>query len=255
MHKSGHVVRWNEERGFGFIRSADSHADVFFHTRDFRGPVELRPREGLPVDFEEIHVGGKGPRAMAVRPGAQARPQGPPPAVARKPADGLALEPMQRPRKAPAARARGHAQGRNPPRTAIQPARGATRRNVAAPDSHAALMLPLIVAYAAVIAWALWTRRLPLWLLAALPAVNLVTFGVYWHDKYAASKNQWRIAENTLHAWSLAGGWPSAWLAQQVLRHKSSKASFQSGYFASVVLHWGLLGAWLWWRGGMSFQP
>ena len=104
-----------------------------------------------------------------------------------------------------------------------------------------------------VIGWGLWTRRLPLWLLAALPAVNLMTFLVYWHDKYAASKRRWRTSESTLHTWSLAGGWPAAWLAQQVLRHKSSKASFQSGYWASVLGHGALLAGWLWWRGHDSF--
>jgi len=65
MHKQGKVVRWEAERGFGFIRSPDTPADVFFHIRDFRGPGT--PSEGLAVSYEEIHVGGKGPRAMAVQ--------------------------------------------------------------------------------------------------------------------------------------------------------------------------------------------
>ena len=70
MQKTGQITRWDAERAFGFIRSPDSVADVFFHLRDFQGPVT--PRMGMAVVFEEIHVGGKGPRAMAVRPSAQA---------------------------------------------------------------------------------------------------------------------------------------------------------------------------------------
>ena len=68
-------MRWNAERAFGFIRSPGSAADVFFHIRDFRGATP--PREGLAVVFEEIHGGGKGPRAMAVQAaGAQGTPPG-----------------------------------------------------------------------------------------------------------------------------------------------------------------------------------
>ncbi len=75
MQKQGTVVRWNAERAFGFIRSPASAADVFFHIRDFRGTTP--PREGLTVVFEEIHGGGKGPRAMAVQAaGAQSAPSG-----------------------------------------------------------------------------------------------------------------------------------------------------------------------------------
>ena len=70
MQKTGQITRWDAERAFGFIRSPDSVADVFFHLRDFQGPAA--PRMGMAVVFEEIHVGGKGPRAMAVRPSAQA---------------------------------------------------------------------------------------------------------------------------------------------------------------------------------------
>ena len=75
MQKQGTVVRWNAERAFGFIRSPASAADVFFHIRDFRGTTP--PREGLAVVFEEIHGGGKGPRATAVQAaGAQGAPAG-----------------------------------------------------------------------------------------------------------------------------------------------------------------------------------
>jgi cold shock CspA family protein len=66
MRKQGTVVRWNGTRAFGFIKSDQTPADIFFHLRDFSGA--LVPTEGLQVGFEEIHVGGKGPRAMHVRP-------------------------------------------------------------------------------------------------------------------------------------------------------------------------------------------
>ena len=66
MHQQGNIVRWDAGRGFGFVRSARTQADVFFHVRDFHGAPE--PALHMAVEYEEIHAGGKGTRAKAVRP-------------------------------------------------------------------------------------------------------------------------------------------------------------------------------------------
>jgi uncharacterized membrane protein YsdA (DUF1294 family) len=36
---------------------------------------------------------------------------------------------------------------------------------------------------------------------------------------------------------ALAGGWPGALLAQQLLRHKSSKPAFRKAFWATVMLN------------------
>lgn len=107
-----------------------------------------------------------------------------------------------------------------------------------------------MLTYAALVAWGVWSRHLPWWVLPGLFVVNVFSFFAYWLDKYAASQGEWRISESTLHLWSLAGGWPGAWLAQQVLRHKSSKPSFRQAYWATVVLNCAALGAWIGWLPG-----
>ena len=63
-------MRWDAARGFRFIRSPADSADIFLHKQDFRDTA--MPREGLTVTLKEIHVGGKGPRAMAVQATAHA---------------------------------------------------------------------------------------------------------------------------------------------------------------------------------------
>ncbi|NPC59095.1 DUF1294 domain-containing protein [Caenimonas soli] len=210
MKKEGTVAKWDDARGFGFIRSPASAADVFFHVRDFHGGSAGSPRQGLAVTFEEINVGGKGPRGMAVRP-----------------AGGAANHPVRRRHR--------HA------------------RVEAAPSGSGALgALPLMLIYAVVILWAVWTRTLPWWVLVALPALNMMTFYAYWQDKYAAETGRWRIKEDTLHLFSLAGGWPGAWFAQQILRHKSRKAEFRAAYWATVTLNFGAIGGWLWWATRVS---
>ncbi len=77
----------------------------------------------------------------------------------------------------------------------------------------------------------------PRWALWLYPAVSVVTFLAYANDKAAAQNGSWRTSENTLHALAFAGGWPGALIAQQVLRHKSSKAEFRATFWGTVVLN------------------
>ena len=215
MRKQGTIARWDAARGFGFIRGQTSGADVFFHLRDVRGG--LQPREGTVVTFEEIHVGGKGPRAMAIEAMSAERGLTSSPARSRTEKKDT---PQRRPQKQAAASAAGPGFGP---------------------------MLLISMAYGGLMLWAVWRSLLPWWTLPASFVLNLLTFWVYWADKRAAQTGQWRTPENTLQLLALAGGWPGAWLAQQVLRHKSSKQSFRNIYWLMVLLHGLLVWAWLFW--------
>ena len=108
-----------------------------------------------------------------------------------------------------------------------------------------AFALVLMAGYAAALCWAVWLRHLPWWVLPVSLLLNMATFVVYWADKYAARKRHWRTPEVQLHAWSLAGGWGGAWLAQRILRHKVSKASFMGPYWLTVIVHCAAVGTWL----------
>lgn len=212
MREEGTVAVWKDDKGFGFIKPRNPGADVFFNIADFRSASSTRPAIGLVVSFELIHVGGKGPRAMAVRPAHEAR--------AHAPRTG-----RRTPASAPPDRAR-------------------------APASGALVALPLMLAYYALLLAAVWRGLWPVWVIGASIVVNLLTFFLYWQDKYKATQRAWRVPEQVLHGWSLAGGWPGAWFAQQVLRHKSVKAPFRAGYWATVLAHCGAIGA-LAWRQGL----
>jgi uncharacterized membrane protein YsdA (DUF1294 family) len=74
-------------------------------------------------------------------------------------------------------------------------------------------------------------------LMVFMALFSMATFGLYWHDKRRAQANGWRIPESTLHAFSLLGGWPGAYVAQQYLRHKTAKRWFQFVYWV-IVLVW-----------------
>ena len=95
-------------------------------------------------------------------------------------------------------------------------------------------VIPLfLVLYAAVAV--LW--RPPLWVAGIYLGMSLLTFVVYAMDKSAAQAQGWRTAESTLHLLALVGGWPGALLAQQWLRHKSSKREFRAVFWATVWLN------------------
>lgn len=85
-------------------------------------------------------------------------------------------------------------------------------------------------------------QRLPTLLPGWYVAISLLTFLVYGLDKSAARRGHWRTPESSLHALSLLGGWPGALAAQRLLRHKSSKRSFQSVFWFTVAVNMAALG-------------
>lgn len=84
---------------------------------------------------------------------------------------------------------------------------------------------------------ALWFGALFLWLLPLYLLASLATFLVYGWDKWAAKRGKRRVPEKNLHLLALIGGWPGALLAQNFLRHKSSKASFRRVFWFTVGLN------------------
>ena len=220
MKMQGVVSRWDPDKGFGFIKSPQSSQDVFFHIREFSAPDRSMPQPGLSVEFETIHVGGKGPRGMAVCP--------------------VSAHAQRTQDRSPRHQMAGGRSSRHRPLRMDRPASGSK------------VFLPLMVVWAAAIVWATLRGLMPLWAIPVLSLINLLAFYLYWWDKYAVGKGHWRTSEATLQLWGLAGGWPAAWLAQQLLRHKSRKESFQSAYKACVGLHCIALAAWLLWAGSRA---
>lgn len=216
--KQGTVVRWDNEKAFGFIRCPEIAADIFFHLRDYSGPT--KPAEGLRVMFDDIHVGGKGPRALSVEP-ARNEIINAPPAPAPAPAGADLLPGGQS-----TSRARSQWQKRREER-------------------------PLWIGLGLMAVWLLlWfigigMGRFPWVILTAVVLLNLVTFYMYWRDKHAAINEVRRTPENQLHGLALAGGWPGAWFAQQILRHKTNKQPFRRIYWATVAVNFLALLAWI----------
>lgn len=96
------------------------------------------------------------------------------------------------------------------------------------------LSIPAFLVVYAIVA-VLW--NVPHWVGGLYVAASAGCFAVYFIDKSAAVAGRWRVSEATLVFVGLAGGWPGAIVAQQILRHKSTKRSFRSAFWGSVVLN------------------
>nr|WP_315225567.1 cold shock and DUF1294 domain-containing protein [uncultured Albidiferax sp.] len=105
----------------------------------------------------------------------------------------------------------------------------------------------LLILWVVLGVWGVWSYRLPMWVVAAAVAVNLLTALGYATDPRGSRSRRWRIPEPVLHLLSLLGGWPSAGLAQTILRYHSHNPAFARLYWGSVGLHLALLLGWLFW--------
>ncbi|MEJ2899219.1 DUF1294 domain-containing protein [Acinetobacter sp. NS-4] len=70
-----------------------------------------------------------------------------------------------------------------------------------------------------------------------ISVINAITYWMYAQDKEAALQGNRRVPEQTLHLLSFLGGWPTAWLAQEKLRHKTQKQPFRKIYFCTIALN------------------
>jgi uncharacterized membrane protein YsdA (DUF1294 family) len=87
---------------------------------------------------------------------------------------------------------------------------------------------------------------LPACALLLYAAASAACFAVYALDKAAARAGRRRTPERTLLLLGLCCGWPGALLAQQWLRHKTSKRPFQLAFWATVAANLAGLAALAW---------
>jgi uncharacterized membrane protein YsdA (DUF1294 family)/cold shock CspA family protein len=140
------------------------------------------------------------------------------------------------------------AQGRPRAVNATLPGDRLSRHKKVGTAKNSGAMFAVIVAitFLLIVALGVMSGKIPAFIFLGYLLISIISFFSYVFDKAAAKKGAWRTSEGTLHLLSVLGGWPGALIAQQVLRHKSKKASFRAAFLVTVVFN--LLGfAWLNW--------
>lgn len=118
------------------------------------------------------------------------------------------------------------------------------RAQAVASAGHGNISLLAAAAFLSLVAGMVFTGKLPQAVLGLYLVASMVAFVAYKFDKSAARNDRRRTPENTLHLFALIGGWPGALVAQRLLRHKTSKRSFQVTFWITVMLNCAGLG-WL----------
>lgn len=189
MRYEGKIVKWYDEKGFGFIRTTHDSKDVFLHISQIHR-LRKKPEINELVSYE-ITRDEKGRfRALNVS----------------YLSDSKYLKSL-----------------------------GYSRRHNATSFNYSFLFFTLI--FLAFVIERSLKGFLPLWFPLVFLGVNLTIFLFYYQDKTSAVKNQWRISENTLHWFSLIGGWGGAYVAQKVFKHKHKKQSFLFIYKLTVLIN------------------
>ena len=82
------------------------------------------------------------------------------------------------------------------------------------------------------------TKAVTIWLIIMaikIAVLSVVTFCIYAWDKLQAKRSGWRVPEANLHLLALLGGWPGAYFAQSVIRHKNTKQRFQTIFKLTIA--------------------
>lgn len=208
MEQQGVLRNWNDEKGFGFIKGAQG--DVFVHISAVRG--DTRPETNAKVYYTAAKDKQGRWRATHMR-GTQ-----------------LALDTPNI---------------RHKPRTTSAPKRQPSQpksspRPQTGSGQDALWKTALFFVVLALTVWGLsllLLQKALLWPAAVYLGASVVSFIQYWADKHKAQTDAWRTPESSLHLVELLGGWPGAFAAQKLLRHKTRKGSYQATYWLIVLIH------------------
>ncbi|MBT5020402.1 MAG: DUF1294 domain-containing protein [Planctomicrobium sp.] len=181
MRKQGKIVRWNDEKGFGFIVPNAGGEDVFLHISAFQSTHRR------PVDNESVTY------VVATDSDGRLR------------AEDVLYQGESRHRK------KGE--------------RSKVFR----------LVLPALFFIMLILLTSI--DRLSGIVLIIYTAMSLISFMAYTVDKSASENNRWRTREKTLHLLDFCCGWPGGLVAQNLLRHKTSKVSFQVTTWFMVIFN------------------
>ena len=208
IRKKGKIIKWNDDKGFGFILPADSQKNIFVHIKSF-SDKSVRPAEGQDVTYT-VQKNNDG-RDAAIK--------------VSKSTDNIV-------------RSRASS-NRN---KNINPMYKRSNTNNTQSDLKSAHSIPvlhiiIILSFIAFLLHFSIEGKLPPFVIGIYLIMGIMTYFIYSEDKDMAINNERRISEKRLLTLSLFGGWIGALIAQQKFRHKTKKISFQMNFWTTVFFN------------------
>lgn len=197
----GTIVKWNDEKGFGFIES-EYGKSMFFHISEYRPP-------NTPIIGDKIvFILGKDKQGRLQAKHVQS-------------AEFVKKKKVEHQKR--------------------QNAQKQYQKNQQAFESGQRFKLVVVATFFVLLTILVLLNWMPWIVLVWYGVINIVTFGLYAKDKSAAQQGGWRTPENTLHTFAIIGGWLGAMMAQTYLRHKSKKTEFRVVYYLTVLINLSIL--------------
>lgn len=84
-------------------------------------------------------------------------------------------------------------------------------------------------------------KKLLVYFIIYIVAINIVTFLVMGLDKWKAKRGSWRIQESALFTFVIFGGGIGGILGMKVFHHKTKKLKFQIGFPLILILEVSIL--------------
>ena len=208
IRKKGKIIKWNDDKGFGFILPTDSQKNIFVHIKSF-SDKSVRPTEGQDVTYT-VQINKDG-RDSAIK-------------VSRA-TDHIVKNRTSRNRN----------KNINPMYKRINT--NNTQLDLKSAHSIPLLHIIIILSFVAFLFHFSIEGKLPPLVIGIYIAMGIMTYFIYSEDKDMAINNERRISEKRLLTLSLFGGWIGALIAQQKFRHKTKKISFQMNFWTTVFFN------------------
>ena len=212
MRVKGTLTKWFDGKGFGFIKPMSGGNEVFVHIKSFQ-TREQRPEQGCLLTFDMVKdVQGRLNAHNVTHQGERLN----------------------------SASNSNHKTKNN---TASNNRSATHHSNRKSGNSLLTTSIVLSVAFLISLTALVVFYDVSFHFVTGYLLISMFTFICYGLDKRAAQKGSWRTPEVHLQVLALGGGWPGAFFAQQMLRHKSKKLSFRIQLWLMMLIN---VGAFVW---------
>ena len=206
--EKGKIIKWNDEKGFGFILPFHSNENIFVHIKSFTDTT-TRPAENQNVTYTIFE--GDDRKKSAIK--------------------------VSRATDNPVRNSRHKNRTKNINSDYISMRQKNLQSTTKSTYDFPILYTIMIISFMLFLFY--WFREgvLPIVVIFIYITMGIITYFVYAQDKKSAISNERRTSEQFLLSLSLFGGWMGALIAQQKFRHKTKKTSFQKSFWATVIFN------------------